>query len=154
MGRHAALSAASSCLVLAGTLAGTLMVTASFAAEPSAAEQGGRQLAQNIPPTTAPNNPSQSAPPEKPAPAPRDQQACGQPGATLQPKGSDQNGATVGRAPSKENLSDTLAKSGGVLCPPAGTDPDIRAPATGSGSAMPVIPPPGTPGGDQSIQPK
>jgi hypothetical protein len=32
-------------------------------------------------------------------------------------------------------------------------DPEIRQP-TPPGGAMPVIPPPGTPGGDQSVQPK
>jgi hypothetical protein len=40
-----------------------------------------------------------------------------------------------------------------VLCPPAGVDPEIRAP-TPQGGNMPVIPPPGSPGGDPSIRPK
>ena len=51
------------------------------------------------------------------------------------------------------NLSDKLARSGGVICPPKNVDREIRQP-TPPGGAMPVIPPPGTPGGDQSIQPK
>jgi hypothetical protein len=51
------------------------------------------------------------------------------------------------------NLSDKLAKSGGVICPPEHIDPEIKQP-TPPGGAMPVIPPPGSPGGDQSIQPK
>jgi hypothetical protein len=51
------------------------------------------------------------------------------------------------------NLSDRLARSGGVICPPEHVDPEIRQP-TPPGGAMPVIPPPGSPGGDQSIQPK
>ena len=51
------------------------------------------------------------------------------------------------------NLSDKLARSGGVICPPKNVDPEIKQPAP-PGGAMPVIPPPGTPGGDQSIQPK
>ena len=51
------------------------------------------------------------------------------------------------------NLSDKLARSGGVICPLKNVDPEIRQP-TPPGGAMPVIPPPGTPGGDQSIQPK
>ena len=51
------------------------------------------------------------------------------------------------------NLSDKLARSGGVICPPEHVDPAIRQP-TPPGGAMPVIPPPGSPGGDQSIQPK
>jgi len=51
------------------------------------------------------------------------------------------------------DLSDKLAKSGGVICPPEHVDPEIRQP-TPPGGAMPVIPPPGSPGGDPSIQPK
>ena len=51
------------------------------------------------------------------------------------------------------NLSEKLARSGGVICPPDHVDPEIKQP-TPPGGAMPVIPPPGRPGGDQSIQPK
>jgi hypothetical protein len=51
------------------------------------------------------------------------------------------------------NLSDKLARSGGVICPPEHVDPEIKQP-TPPGGAMPVIPPPGSPGGDPSIQPK
>ena len=51
------------------------------------------------------------------------------------------------------NLSDKLARSGGVICPPEHVDPEIRQP-TPPGGPMPVIPPPGSPGGDQSVQPK
>ena len=51
------------------------------------------------------------------------------------------------------NLSDRLAKSGGVICPPEHVDPEMKQP-TPPGGAMPVIPPPGSPGGDQSVQPK
>ena len=51
------------------------------------------------------------------------------------------------------NLSDKLARSGGVICPPARVDPEIRAP-TPPGGAMPVIPPPGSPGGDPSVKPQ
>jgi hypothetical protein len=51
------------------------------------------------------------------------------------------------------DLSDKLARSDGVICPPEQVDPEIRAP-TPPGGAMPVIPPPGSPGGDQSVKPK
>ena len=51
------------------------------------------------------------------------------------------------------DLSDRLARSGGVLCPPPYVDPAIKAP-TPPGGSMPVIPPPGSPGGDSNIQPK
>jgi hypothetical protein len=59
-------------------------------------------------------------------------------------------------APNKEkneNLSDHLASSGGVICPPPAVDPAIKAPTPDTGK-MPVIKPPGSPGGDQSLQPK
>ena len=54
---------------------------------------------------------------------------------------------------SDRTLSDKLASSHGVLCPPAGVDPDIKQPPQ-SGGTIKVIPPPGSPGGDQSVQPK
>jgi hypothetical protein len=61
---------------------------------------------------------------------------------------------TEGRAPeSEEHLGDKLARTDGVICPPPGLDPDIRAP-TPNGSNMPVIPPPGSPGGDPNVRPK
>ena len=50
-------------------------------------------------------------------------------------------------------LSDRLAAGNGVLCPPSGVDPEIRAPTHDTGK-MPVIPPPGSPGGDTKVQPK
>lgn len=55
--------------------------------------------------------------------------------------------------PQDKSLSQHLAQTGGVICPPGQVDPEIRVP-TPPGGAMPVIPPPGSPGGDQSIQPK
>src|SRR5689334_22932379 len=58
-------------------------------------------------------------------------------------------GQTTGQAP----LGDKLAKSDGVLCPPQGVDPEIRAP-TPQGGNTPVIPPPGSPGGDPTLRPK
>ena len=53
-----------------------------------------------------------------------------------------------------ENLSDKLAQSGGVLCPQnADPDPAIKAPTPPTGD-KPVIPPPGSPGGNPNVQPK
>jgi hypothetical protein len=49
-------------------------------------------------------------------------------------------------------LSDKLSQGGGVICPPD-VDPGIKAPAPETGK-MPVIPPPGSPGGDPNVQPK
>jgi hypothetical protein len=51
-----------------------------------------------------------------------------------------------------EALSDKLARTDGVLCPP-NVDPEIRAP-TPEGGKTPVIPPPGSPGGDPNVRPK
>ena len=58
-------------------------------------------------------------------------------------------GETTGSA----NLSDELSRSKGIICPPAEVDPGISVPSKGDG-LTPVIPPPGTPGGDPSIVPK
>ena len=52
-----------------------------------------------------------------------------------------------------ESLSEHLAQSGGVICPPANIDPGIAAP-TPHGGPMPVIPPPGTPQNQPEVQPK
>jgi hypothetical protein len=74
--------------------------------------------------------------------------------APMTPRGSSgttREGGTVGQ--SNEALGDKLARSDGTLCPPSGVDPEIRAP-TPEGGKMPVIPPPGSPGGDPSVRPK
>jgi hypothetical protein len=59
---------------------------------------------------------------------------------------------TVGSG-SPEQLSDRLARSNGVICPPAGIDRDMPVAPPGGGEIK-VIPPPGSPGGDQRTQPK
>ena len=58
-------------------------------------------------------------------------------------------------APGETTASTTLSvsHSKGIICPPAGVDPGIAAPPVGGGRT-PVIPPPGTPGGDPAIGPK
>ena len=60
-------------------------------------------------------------------------------------------GTTTGQR--AEPLGDKLARSDGVLCPPPGVDPEIRAPTPDAGNT-PVIPPPGSPGGDPTVRPK
>ena len=52
-----------------------------------------------------------------------------------------------------QNLSDKLARSEGVICPPANVDPEMKVPAPETGRT-PVIPPPGSPGGDPTVRPK
>jgi hypothetical protein len=61
--------------------------------------------------------------------------------------------ATPGETTGSIDLGDRLARSKGIICPPAGVDPGIAAPPVGGGTT-PVIPPPGTPGGDPNIIPK
>jgi hypothetical protein len=57
-------------------------------------------------------------------------------------------------APGNNNtdLSDKLADSRGVICPPA-VDPAMTQPPP-AGGAIKVVPPPGSPGGDPTVQPK
>jgi hypothetical protein len=59
---------------------------------------------------------------------------------------------TVGRGGS-EPLSDKLAQSKGIICPPADVDREMQV-APPDGGRLKVIPPPGTPGGDPNVQPK
>lgn len=96
---------------------------------------------------------AQAPPSDKPAEPPKagavDPRACGPDGthATV-----GQGGDIVLRKPHDETLSSKLAQSGGVICPPA-VDPEIKAPTPEAGRT-PVIPPPGSPGGNPQMQPK
>ena len=47
-----------------------------------------------------------------------------------------------------------LSHSGGIITPPAGIDPQMKQTPPLSGDRMPVVTPPGTPGGNPSIIPK
>lgn len=81
-------------------------------------------------------------------PAAVDPKACA-PGERLQP------GERSPQAPpgtTGQNLSDRLARTDGVLCPP-NVDPEVKAPTPDVGKT-PVIPPPGSPGGDPNVRPK
>ena len=53
---------------------------------------------------------------------------------------------------SKGNLTDKLAASKGIICPPS-VDPHMQQ-RPPEGGTMKVIPPPGSPGGDPRVQPK
>jgi hypothetical protein len=75
------------------------------------------------------------------APQTRDPKACSAGGSAPQPA-----------SPGDLSLSEKLAQTDGVICPPD-IDPDIKAPTPGGGK-MPVIPPPGSPGGDPTLRPK
>ena len=59
------------------------------------------------------------------------------------------------RRPNDESLSNELARTNGVVAPPPTGDEEIHKPAPVSEpNSTPVIPPPGTPGADQRVQPK
>jgi hypothetical protein len=47
-----------------------------------------------------------------------------------------------------------LERDNGVIRPPDNVDPGMTAKPPDTGARMPVIPPPGSPGGDESIKPK
>lgn len=64
-----------------------------------------------------------------------------------------QGGDVQVQKPNDSSLTNKLARSDGVICPPEHVDPEIKAP-TPPGGTMQVIPPPGSPGGNPSVQPK
>ena len=95
-------------------------------------------------------------PPKEPAPlAPKAKDAQSASCAQANTQTTVGQGGDV-KVPTPENktLSQKLAQSNGVICPPDHVDPAMQAPTPERG-AMPVIPPPGTPGSsDQSVKPK
>jgi hypothetical protein len=68
------------------------------------------------------------------------------------PPGVNGNPPTIGGG-SAESLSEKLAESKGIICPPAGIDPEIQK-TPPAGGELRIIPPPGSPGGDPNVQPK
>ena len=90
----------------------------------------------------------QPAPPTQPHPTVAPPNASQPPPEQIAPGGGSQG--TVGRG----NLSDRLSQQEGTLQPPT-VDPGIHAPLPpNSQGTIPVIPPPGTPGGNQTVVPK
>ena len=51
-------------------------------------------------------------------------------------------------------LSDKLRDNDGVIHPQGDIDAGLQKPVPRSGGTMPVVPPPGSPGGDPGIVPK
>ncbi len=95
--------------------------------------------------------PSPATPAQQTAPPSPDRSTCAAMEKGAHPGAVAPEGQTTGQA--REPLGDKLARSDGVLCPPAGVDPEMHAPAPDAGKT-PVIPPPGSPGGDPSVRPK
>jgi hypothetical protein len=56
------------------------------------------------------------------------------------------------RDPSNQSLSEKLDRTDGVICPP-NVDPEMKAPTPDAGK-MPIVAPPGSPGGDPNVRPK
>jgi hypothetical protein len=100
---------------------------------------GGGALSQTLPQPPAAQ--SETAPPAAPrdtVPQPRD----------VVPQAKEP-GAASG------TLSEQLSRSGGVIEPPSHADRKIEAPTPHPGAqSMPVVPPPGSPGGDPNVKPK
>ena len=71
-------------------------------------------------------------------------------GTTTVPEQQPQSGSST--APG--SLSHELSRSGGVIHPPPTGDGGVVAPPNQGTSRTPVIPPPGTPGGNPLVQPK
>jgi hypothetical protein len=80
----------------------------------------------------------------------RDPEACHEAPATI---GRGQGSDIDVKTPGDRTLSDQLAQSSGVICPPPHVDSEIHHPAP-PGGTMPVIPPPGSPGGNPDVKPK
>jgi hypothetical protein len=84
-------------------------------------------------------------------------------GTPVQPQPRDPNmPSTQNTVPEKidpnatgSTLSDKLERTEGVIKPPAGVDPGITTPApVPNPGTTPVIPPPGSPGGNPTVHPK
>ena len=69
--------------------------------------------------------------------------------------GSSPSAAQGTQPAPKDNPSDKLNKSGGVIKPGGNIDPKMQVPPPDPGpTSTPVIPPPGTPGGNPNVVPK
>ena len=79
-----------------------------------------------------------------------DNNACAQGRATV---GSADGELNAPNAQKGQTLSEHLAKTGGVICPPSNIDNAIKA-ETPEGGKLKVIPPPGTPQNQPNVQPK
>ena len=81
-------------------------------------------------------------------------------GAVTAAAAADSNGPSADQPtpltapPLSGTTSSDLGRSGGVIAPPADVDPQMRRMPSPSCDHMPVVPPPGTPGGDPSVKPK
>lgn len=83
------------------------------------------------------------------APLPNKDQGAGPPAPQTVPEDPATSGGST------EPLSDKLDRSGGVIHPPGGVDPEMtQTPPRVGSKSMPVIPPPGSAGSKRGINPK
>jgi hypothetical protein len=92
---------------------------------------------------------AQADSPRNGGPSTVDPKACAQNGPQDPRSGESRPPATSGQG---NSASEKLSRSEGVICPPD-VDPEIKAPTPDAGKT-PVIPPPGSPGGDPNVRPK
>jgi hypothetical protein len=92
---------------------------------------------------------------QNPQPAPPGQQSVpvAPPSAASPPPEKVAPGGLSGH-PGTSTLSDKLAQQNGTLQPPSDVDPGMAVKSPHTTSAMPVVPPPGSKGGDQRVVPK
>jgi hypothetical protein len=53
-----------------------------------------------------------------------------------------------------QTLSERLDRSDGVIRPPSRVDPQMHVTPPATGDKMPIVPAPGSPGGNPNVQPK
>jgi hypothetical protein len=78
----------------------------------------------------------------------------GTPGAHPQPQAPQAVPQDPAQQEEGKSLSKNLSDSGGVVRPPPTLDKGVVTPPDTGPKSMPVIPPPGTPGGNPNVQPK
>jgi hypothetical protein len=83
-----------------------------------------------------------------------DQKSDQKPAAATTPRIVPEDTAPGRSGSSQEPLGKKLDDTNGVIHPPQGVDPGLTVPPPHVQGTMPVIPPPGTPGGDPGLRPK
>jgi hypothetical protein len=68
--------------------------------------------------------------------------------------GADQRAPKSFDAQPGQSLSERLDQSGGVIHPPSDVDSGIHVAPPATGDKMPIVPAPGSPGGDPTVKPK
>ena len=102
-------------------------------------------LAQNPQPASPTNPTVPMAPPNAPAPPPEK---------IAPPSGPLSSGPSSSGSTGRGDLSNRLSRQQGTIAPP-NIDPGMQVTPPRDGSATtPVIPPPGSPGGNRSVIPK